>query len=582
MLEDPALVTGRLNTTDYVAARDSDIQKLQEMISNSGTSAKKRAFQSLPRTERRRAASHDPKRVPRRKGLRKKAELENIKAKAKQQKGSERQSKKMETSLTQHKDYTTVNTMSSAAEFSNTNLRYQNRQRDKLWLPTHIWHRKRAHMDLIAGMMVARSATQKQYRKTYRLGSHIDETGAMAWDTSYISTIIAHHSDLYSFLGQIFPGSTSPIYHEGTKYWWGMLPGMGPVSLYWYTKSSVLFQCHPLLQEDLWKTLSSLTGITLEDCKYSIGSIDIAGPWALRVLNRVLNGCTFRSDEARNCWDQECSTEITPSCSVHSMFISDPRLRRPNCSKVDPQIEPMGLLSQKSRQFSISAKQPQSVIDRSQDSSVLLHRESTVPILRYRLESGSYRVLMPREWVLPFWLSTFRRRNIILGGIEEHEHLAFESGVLSFPRDFPETPAGWSLQLRIKEQRESAFQKKPKSKRPNFKSEIACPFMNADLTVLGTDTGSQYHHVKLTSLSRGIPKEGARIYSISTKSHNEGSDPMTKLIGFITSGNFSLATARGMGLGIVTDANLEQCKFRNVGEEIAHSAIVERVSRMSI
>lgn len=584
MPTDPALVTGRLNLNDYVAARDSDIQKLEELISRSGVNAKKRAFQSLPRAERRRAASHDPKRVPRRKGLRKKAELENLRERAKKHKVSERPKKKIETSNSYIQDYTTVNTLSSASEFSSkTNLRYQNRQKDKLWLPTHIWHRKRASMELLAGIMVPRSATQKQYRKTFRLGTHLDETGAIAWDKSYVSTIIAHHPDLQSSLDQILPGSVTPIYHNGSKNWCGMLPGKGPVLLYWYSMSSVLFQCHPLLQQGLWDSLSSIEGIILEDCKFSIGSIDIAGPWALKVLDRVLSGCTFRSNEANNSWNQECLNRVTPSRCVYSMFVSDPRIRGHSGSRVNPNVESLGLLSQSTRQSSLAAQQPQKIIDKLLNSMEDSQREPIVPILIFGLDSGRFRVLMPRGWVLPFWLSIFKKGNVMLGGIEEHEHLALENGLLSFPRDFPETPAGWSLQLRIKEQKQIAFQKLPKSKRPNFKTEKGCPFMNADLTCLRTGTLVQYHHVKLTSLSRGVPREGARIYSNCTESHNEASEVEIKLIGFMTSGNFSLSTAKGTGIGIVTDiSNLKHCQFRNVGDNVAHPAVLEQVTSIYI
>ncbi|TIB71882.1 hypothetical protein E3Q22_03057 [Wallemia mellicola] len=53
-----------INVEDHVKARQFEIKALFKAIDSSKTASSSRAFQTLPRHLRRRAASHNPKRVP--------------------------------------------------------------------------------------------------------------------------------------------------------------------------------------------------------------------------------------------------------------------------------------------------------------------------------------------------------------------------------------------------------------------------------------------------------------------------------------------------------------------------------------
>ena len=68
--------------------------------------------------------------------------------------------------------------------------RFRKRQKDKSWLPTHLFHAKRAHMtppkEPLWGFAVPLKPTEKSYRKTHRATT---SRGAIAWDTSYMSAI---------------------------------------------------------------------------------------------------------------------------------------------------------------------------------------------------------------------------------------------------------------------------------------------------------------------------------------------------------------------------------------------------------
>lgn len=67
--------TGELDVAAYAAARAFEIQALEDGIQRSKTALTTRAFQKVPRSLRRRTASHNVKRVPRRLRARAKREV---------------------------------------------------------------------------------------------------------------------------------------------------------------------------------------------------------------------------------------------------------------------------------------------------------------------------------------------------------------------------------------------------------------------------------------------------------------------------------------------------------------------------
>ena len=68
--------------------------------------------------------------------------------------------------------------------------KFKKRQICKSWLPTHLFHAKRAHMtppkEPLWRFAIPMTPTAKSYRATHRAGSM---RGCIAWDTSYMSTI---------------------------------------------------------------------------------------------------------------------------------------------------------------------------------------------------------------------------------------------------------------------------------------------------------------------------------------------------------------------------------------------------------
>lgn len=224
---DAALKEGELDLQAFLAAHEFEIRSLEQSMATSKAVSSSRAFQQVPRGLRRRTASHNPKRVPRR--LRTKARKEmdedntpmvesrkrkprttraRIRAETAKRLGilaarkRKRLLQKAKTAQTEGKE-----PLSEAERLSRQQPRpkirrnqlndppkppakFRKRQINKTWLPTHKWHAKRARMtepkNPLWRFAIPLTPTEKIYRPTHRAQG---ERGTMVWDMSYMSTI---------------------------------------------------------------------------------------------------------------------------------------------------------------------------------------------------------------------------------------------------------------------------------------------------------------------------------------------------------------------------------------------------------
>eukprot|EP00049_Salpingoeca_infusionum_P011135 m.192051 g.192051 ORF g.192051 m.192051 type:complete len:911 (-) comp14850_c1_seq15:273-3005(-) len=137
-----ALARG-IDTEQFASSRLLEIKLLLKKVAT--TSGAKRAHQTLPRHMRRRAASHNVKRLPIR--LRQQAQKEiDQSGGAKQKKASRRQRRRP----------------------SNLNKEYERRSKANTWLETHMWHTKRFHMANLWGYRLPMKSCEKAARVNYR------------------------------------------------------------------------------------------------------------------------------------------------------------------------------------------------------------------------------------------------------------------------------------------------------------------------------------------------------------------------------------------------------------------------------
>ncbi|KAI0689073.1 NUC188 domain-containing protein [Cytidiella melzeri] len=153
---------GSLDVERFAEARAFEINAMHTAMQNARADTAHRAWQQLPRHLRRRAASHDVRRVPLRLRDKAKAEMDTPKAKPKKhipQRGQAKREQRTEMLL--------------------------KRQRDKVWLESHIWHAKRMHMENMWGYRLAVTPTEKSFRPSHRASVH----GSILHDASYLGLI---------------------------------------------------------------------------------------------------------------------------------------------------------------------------------------------------------------------------------------------------------------------------------------------------------------------------------------------------------------------------------------------------------
>lgn len=244
--------------------------------------------------------------------------------------------------------------------------KYRKRQIHKTWLPTHMFHAKRAHMtppsQPLWRFALPLTSTVKSYRPTHRASK---DRGAVAWDTSYMSTISIHGNQqsiesLLRALGLGKSDSTSTTrgqkWRQGSRIWQGwlyerdMYPNrpIAPAAVVWRAESNpptkqsrqILIRIHPSAFSQLWDQLVRLAKIqkpqlTIEDLRYEIGSIEIVGPASTEALTSALcptgtsGGDTSFIESTLPLLAGVQNPSTLPADALLAFDISDPRLHHP-------------------------------------------------------------------------------------------------------------------------------------------------------------------------------------------------------------------------------------------------------------
>jgi ribonuclease P/MRP protein subunit POP1 len=265
--------------------------------------------------------------------------------------------------------------------------KFRKRQIHKTWLPTHLFHSKRAHMtppkEPLWRFALPLTPTNKSYRTIHRATT---QRGAVAWDTSYMSTIGLEGPEksiegLFRALGVGAGGDTDGIlgksgakWRNGTRVWEGWLherqtwpvSGIAPATVIWNAKSivdeedapmqnagttaplqrkekrKVFIRMHPAGFMQLWDQIVRLAKvqkplITVEDLRFEIGSIEISGPNATEALVGVLrpvlplNHTSVAGEDVEAIWPKLAfrTASSLPNNAIMSFEASDPRLYHP-------------------------------------------------------------------------------------------------------------------------------------------------------------------------------------------------------------------------------------------------------------
>ncbi|XP_064606421.1 ribonucleases P/MRP protein subunit POP1-like [Liolophura sinensis] len=244
-----------INLLDFAENRAKEIRDLSQLCESLGGA--KRVFQTLPWHMRRRAMSHNVKRLPRR---------------------LQEQAAKEYESLEQKKSISKRPSRRHRRRPKNLLTEYARRQRKHVWLETHIWHAKRFKMVDLWGYRIPLHPCEKSLRASYRaIARH-----CLLQDVSFLCCIEVKGSEeliLYGLSHVTSPktGKTFAAHaclsgsREGhtIMYSYQKYPydAIGPVQFIWKPKEQssncgpgemerrLWIWCHPLCYKQVWQEL---------------------------------------------------------------------------------------------------------------------------------------------------------------------------------------------------------------------------------------------------------------------------------------------------------------------------------------
>lgn len=417
-----AFANGALDVDAFVKAREFEMRALDSSMQRSKKALNRRAFQQVPKELRRRTASHNVKRIPKR--LRERGKKEMIEdntptvtarrrkltghmrlrletAKKLRALGAQRTAakEKMKPELVTVIDPKDPQKPSSDQETSKPTIvptvttrkpkvkkaslakppilraKFRKRQVHKSWLPTHLFHAKRAHMTPPSAPLwrfaMPLTPTQKSYRPTHRA---ILERGAVAWDTSYMATIglEGEQRSIEGMLKGLGVGSKASDVDV-----WGVKGGkwrrgqrilesfafereaphrlIAPITIVWCAPSSteeaqsrpeekrkrwLFLRVHPSAFYQLWEEMTRLAkvakpSVNVEDLRFELGSIEITGPGSTEALHGALwptKAIDLPESSHEYVWSGLAGVadpSTLPSGALLAFTIQDPRLHHP-------------------------------------------------------------------------------------------------------------------------------------------------------------------------------------------------------------------------------------------------------------
>lgn len=404
---DAALKNGELDVRAFLRSREFEIKALQKSMQNARGNLSKRALQKVPRGMRRRTASHNVKRLPKRLQKRAAKEMKDgntptvtskmrkprsargrIRAETAKRLGilaSKKQAsmgddgKKMGVEARCFRSKILTNQLNQPPK---PKSKFRKRQIHKTWLPTHVWHAKRAKMtgpqNPLWRFAIPITPTEKSYRPTHRAGG---ARGAIVWDMSYMSSICLEGPQksleyLLKAVGVkedwLWEDKISK-WRDGKRSWTGWLSKnteenptlMGSSTIIWCPIESkiktgipppvpekepvrrVLIRVHPAAFLEIWTELLRLSKpqrhlIRIQDLRFEIGSIDITGPGSTEALLGIL--FPYHEPEAPTEPHAQIFKSLVgltnpatlPYGTILSFTIMDPRLRYPPRTVIFP------------------------------------------------------------------------------------------------------------------------------------------------------------------------------------------------------------------------------------------------------
>jgi ribonuclease P/MRP protein subunit POP1 len=479
----------------------------------------RRAFQQVPRDLRRRTGSHNPQRVPKRlrvqarkeakedntpiskgqsgsgtgkggKGrLRKEGIEKSLKARVRREEKKKAGPKDVVLAVKKAKKGISIEQLVAAEQLKKVSAakkrrkklaalavpdtpssRFRRRQVNKTWLPTHIWHTKRATMtpgkEPLWRFAIPLRPAGKGYRLTHRAALL---RGAVAWDMSYMATIGLEgvETSITGLLKALHfaeedgdnawqQRGTGKKWMDGTRTWEGWIyerqakvpKKIAQVTVIWTVREEskstrkVFIRVHPSAFLHLWNEIVRIAkvqkpAVSVEDLRFEIGSIEIMGPASAETLCAIMSpssSVAASSDAPSSIWSTLASiTDVRqlPANALVAFSVSDPRLRDPpKAADIDthPQLtETLAYwpIDRTQTTAAIFDRDNRLAAGRSLPSQQSINRRKTmaspgqypdprptdpqIPMLTFVSRKGNcWTILLPWKCVLPVWRGIMR------------------------------------------------------------------------------------------------------------------------------------------------------------------------------
>lgn len=515
----------------FTAARYNEIQSMREALKSS--SSAKLVFQKLPVHMRRRAMSHNAKRLPCR--LRE-MHLNQLKKSglAPKQKTPSRKHRRRPRNLM---------------------VEYERRRRRVQWLETHIWHAKRFHMVEKWGYRLGERPCDKAFRACYRASAK----HCLLQDISYFRCveIEGEREVLIGRLKGVSEGMSmgAKAFVRGNREGRTVLfkPGDGPkkaigtVFFNWKPteENNVLWVwLHPAFYNEALEVLVNVfeaisnkmetedktqnqiflnnqLKIKISELNFELNRFRLTGALSQAVLKDSLKltdsnhpsewfqsylndsnnrqGFSNQIDYWKSLDCIKTPAELPPH-TILSLIVNDPRFNLPSkrtkaintteTPKANPFNNPIDISTSPLWNTTIRQHVKQNKISnatiaemRSQllvPGTELEEPGAAVPIVLIQRPGNcehygaGWDVIIPANWAQTFWMA-FIMRGARAGGLRESQSIDFEMGLTEFLP--PDTSAGVQEEINTSEACKERFFKLPPNKRTNYnKYSIASPF----------------------------------------------------------------------------------------------------------
>lgn len=382
----------KINVVDLAKDRAAEIDAMTAEVAASKFSSTRRTFQQISRHMRRRAASHDIRRLPRR--LRERA-LEELKLDPECKKS------------TRHKK-----------NCRHWRRRPQNIQDSKPgWLPTHIWHAKRFKMAPYWGTQVALHQNEKCLKSCLRAYRE----GALLHDFSYWKPFTCRPEGLNSFLKAhakkrtgYFPASMELC----TEYLISIANVFVAPIFTLERKEYALIWLHPAVASADSLAVLAQHGLALvSKGPVSLSTFVIYGKQSKSALSSILSETAILHPDGR-------------------AFISDPR-----CA---PSIPPPMWERFEHNLFNPSVPPSDATINEAKSGLLLTEAyatESAACAAHVFLGNDCTFITLPSVWARQIWYALVRVKPVKVAGIENMEHAMLENFIPRFPQDFVQSSA---------------------------------------------------------------------------------------------------------------------------------------------